>query len=390
MAMNTLSPKSGRPEIEIVLIGLGNIGRRFLQILDHKRDSLRTRYGLAFKLVGAADSRGAAIAQAGLDLAAVVRLKREGRSVAEYPAYGHPAMSAQRMLDQVQADVLCEASPVNLESGEPGLSCMRAAIHKGMHVVTTNKGPLVLAYAELAALAREKGVRLRFCGTVAGGLPAINLGQRDLAGATIERIEAVPNLTTSFILEKMTQGLTYERALAEAQAQGCAEADPSLDVQGWDAANKLVILANSVLGVPATLQDVNVQGIVALTSADLAEARAQGKVIKLVATAVRRNPAAACQDEGDDGEHVRPDSYTFTVAPTPLPADHPLAQLNGQQMGIVYYTDIYGTISAAILEKEPIPSAAALLRDMLSIYMDTPAAPETGALSVSHQEPFQT
>jgi homoserine dehydrogenase len=378
MAMNAASPKSSRPEIEIVVIGLGNIGRRFLQILDHKRDFLRTRYGLAFKLVGAADSRGAAIAQAGLDLAAVVRLKREGRSVAEYPACGHPAMPPQRMLDQVQADVLCEASPVNLESGEPGLSCMRAAIHKGMHVVTANKGPLVLAYAELAALAREKGVRLRFCGTVAGGLPAINLGQRDLAGATIERIEAVPNLTTSFILERMTHGSTYERALAEAQAQGCAEADPSLDVQGWDAANKLVILANSVLGVPATLQDVNVQGIVALTPADLAEARAQGRMIKLVATAVRRNPAAACQDKGDDGEHGRLDSYTFTVAPTPLPADHPLAQLSGQQMGIVYYTDIYGTISAAILEKEPIPSAAALLRDMLSIYMDTPAAPETG------------
>jgi homoserine dehydrogenase len=375
--MNASSPKSGRQEIEIVVIGLGNIGRRFLQILDHKRDSLRTRYGLAFKLIGAADSRGAAIAQAGLDLATVVRLKREGRSVAEYPACGHPAMSAQRMLDQVQADVLCEASPVNLESGEPGLSCMRAAIHKGMHVVTANKGPLVLAYAELAALAREKGVRLRFCGTVAGGLPAINLGQRDLAGATIERIEAVPNLTTSFILERMTHGSTYELALVEAQAQGCAEADPSLDVQGWDAANKLVILANSVLGVPATLQDVNVQGITALTPADLAKAQAQGKVIKLVATAVRRNSAA-----------VRQDSYTLTVAPTPLPADHPLAQLNGQQMGIVYYTDIYGTISAAILEKEPLPSAAALLRDILSIYMDTPIAPETGALSVSHQELF--
>jgi homoserine dehydrogenase len=261
-------------------------------------------------------------------------------------------MSAHELVRQVQADVLCEASPVNLGDGEPGMSCMRAAMDKGMHVVTPNKGPLVLAYPGLTALARERGVELRFCGTVAGGLPAINMGQRDMAGATIYQLEALPNLTTSFILDKMSQGQSYAQALAEAQAQGCAEADPSLDVEGWDAANKLVILANSVLGVPATLDDVAVQGITGVTAADLERARTEGNVIKLVASAVRQAEEA----------------YTLTVAPTPLPLAHPLARLSGQQMGIVYHTDIYGTISAAILEEEPVPSAATMLRDLLSIY----------------------
>jgi homoserine dehydrogenase len=259
---------------------------------------------------------------------------------------------------------------------------MRAAMRKGLHVVTANKGPLVLAYPELAALAREQGVCLRFCGTVAGGLPAINLGQRDLAGATIERLEAVPNLTTSFILanvfaQRMAQGLTYEQALAAVQAQGCAEADPSLDVEGWDAANKLVILANSVLDVPATLKNVCVQGITGVPLADLQDARSQGKVIKLVASAIR-------QAEGTEHD-PRKRSYTFTVAPTLLPADHPLARLGGQQMGIVYQTDIYGTVSASILEKEPIPSAAAMLRDLLEYPLNNwgkPAqAPVSGASS---------
>ena len=125
-------------------------------------------------------------------------------------------------------------------------------------------------------------------------------------------------------------------------------------MEGWDAACKLVILTNSVLNVPATLDDVDVQGITGVTLPDLQEAKAEGKVIKLVASAVR------CTDG----------SYTLTVAPTPLPADHPLARLGGQQMGIVYHTDIYGTISAAILEKEPIPSAATMLRDLLSIYAE--------------------
>jgi homoserine dehydrogenase len=345
--------KSGHTDtVRLIVSGLGNIGRRFLEILEHKADLLRTRYGLTFQIVGAADSRGAVFDPQSLDTATIVRLKKEARSIADYSARRHSASSPLELIEEVSADALCEATPVNLQDGEPGLSCMRAAMHKGMHVVTPNKGPLVLAYPELIALAREMGVHLRFCGTVAGGLPAINLGQRDLAGATIHRLEALPNLTTSYILDQMSRGMTYEEALAAAQAQGCAEADPTLDVEGWDAANKLVILANSVLGVPATLEDVSVQGITALTLADLERARTNGQAIKLLATAAR-------QADGN---------YALTVAPTPLPADHPLARLGGQQMGIVYHTDIYGTISAAILEEEPIPSAATMLRDLLSIY----------------------
>jgi homoserine dehydrogenase len=344
--MKTLKP------IRLVIIGLGNIGRRFLDVLDRKADHLDARYGLSFQIVGAADSRGAAMSPEGLDLPTIIRLKSRGDSVASYPQHGTPGMAPLELVRQVSADVLCEASPVNLQDGEPGLNCMRTAMEKGMHVVTPNKGPLVLAYPELTALAAARNVRLLFCGTVAGGLPAINLGQRDMAGATIERLEALPNLTTSFILAQMAGGLTYASALAAAQAQGCAEADPSLDVDGWDAAIKLVILANSVLGIPATLDDVDVQGITGITLDDLQAAQAEGKVIKLVASAVRRQ----------DG------TYALTVGPTPLPGSHPLARLSGQQMGIVYHTDIYGVISAAILETEPVPSAATMLRDLLTIY----------------------
>jgi homoserine dehydrogenase len=343
-------------QVRLVAIGLGNIGRRFLQVLIAKADLLREQYGLVFRLVGAADSGGAALrlgGAAGLDLQAIVALKEQQRSVAHYPACGQPGLAPLALVQQAEADVLCEASPVDLESGEPGLSCIRTALGKGMHVVISNKGPLVLAYSELTALARKQGLQLLFCGTVAGGLPAINLGRRDLAGATIHRLEALPNLTTSFILDRMTGGQSYDQALAAAQAQGCAETDPTLDVDGWDAAFKLVILANSVLGVRATLDDVHVQGITGVTQRDLQAARDENRVIKLVATAER---------------HPRDGTYRLSVAPTPLPAAHPLARLSGQQMGIVYHTDIYGVISAAILEEEPVPSAATMLRDLLSIY----------------------
>jgi homoserine dehydrogenase len=156
----------------------------------------------------------------------------------------------------------------------------------------------------------------------------------------------------------MARGLTYDQALAAAQERGCAEADPSLDVEGWDAANKLVILANSVLGMPATLDDVSVQGITGVTLADLEQARAKGQVIKLLASATLQADEL-CPPGG---------RYTLTVAPTPLPAEHPLARLGGQEMGIVYHTDIYGVISATIQERDPVPSAATILRDLLSIY----------------------
>ena len=162
-------------EIRFLLIGLGNLGRRFCELLVEKDVVLQERYGFALRLVGAADSRGTAYSPEGLSPALVAQLKREGRSIADYPDTGRPGESALALVMAAEADLLLEASPVNLSQGaEPGLSCIRAAMQKGMHVSTPNKGPLVVAFRELHELAAECGVKLRFDGTVAGGLPAIN------------------------------------------------------------------------------------------------------------------------------------------------------------------------------------------------------------------------
>jgi homoserine dehydrogenase len=194
-------------------------------------------------------------------------------------------------------------------------------------------------------------VRLQFDATVAGGLPAINLGQRDLAAAQIERLEGVLNLTTNYILTRMAEDdLSYAAALAEAQMAGHAETNPSLDVEGWDAANKLVILAHSVLKYPATLAEVEREGITHLTVEALRGAAAAGKRIK---------PLARAEREGD--------RYRLRVGPVELPAGHPLAVLGAEQMGIVYDTDINGQIAMSIVEETPTPTAAAMLRDVCEI-----------------------
>lgn len=344
--------------VRYLLVGLGNLGRRFCEILLAKAPLLATRYDLAFQLVGAADSRGAAYAPAGLDLATVVQLKAAGGTVGDYPGVGRRGWAATALVAEAEADLLLEASPVNLEQGaEPGLTCMRLALQRGISVVTPNKGPLVVAYRELHALAVAHGAQLRFDGTVAGGLPALNLGQRDLRGAIVHRLEAVPNLVTGFIMDLLVEGVPWDEACARACAEGVLEGDGSWDLQGWDAAAKLVILANAVLDYPARLEEVTRQGITAVEVAALRAARERGQRYRLLARAERR-PAG---------------SYDLSVVPTPLSPDHPLGRLGRKQMGVVYHTDIYGTITAFIDEPDPLPSAATMLRDALDILVGGPA-----------------
>lgn len=339
--------------VRILLIGLGNLGWRFCDLLVEKGPQVEARYGLRLLLVAAADSRGAAYDPRGLDPARLSAIKQAGGTVADVRGAGRAGQAALELVGHAEADVLCEASPVNLSQGaEPGLSHVRTALERGMHVVTPNKGPLALAYRELHALAARQRVQLRFDGTVAGGLPALYLGQRDLRGGVVQRIEAVPNLVTGYILELLGDGLTWEKALKQAHTEGVLEADPSFDLDGWDAAAKLVILVNAVMDIPARLEDVDRAGITGLTGADVREARGAGQVYKLLASGERRADGRA----------------DLRVAPTLLSSGDFLAGLGRKQMGVVYHTDIYGTIMAAIDEPTPLPSAATMLRDIIDIF----------------------
>jgi homoserine dehydrogenase len=338
--------------VRFALIGLGNIGRNLLDILVHRQEAVAADYGLRFRLVGAADSSGVAIDDDGLDLERLVEIKLARSGCATYPGAGRPGVGALALVRSVHADILVDAAPTNLRDGEPGLSCVRAALAQGQHVVMADKGPLVLAFAELTQAARSAGLGLAYSGTVAGGLPTVNLGVRDLAGSGVSRVEGIFNGTTNYILTRMAdEQIGYEEALMGAQAAGIAEADPTLDVDGWDAANKLVIIANSVLRRLTTLADVTVQGIRAVTLEDLQQAQAQGRVIK---------PLAVAEWDGAD--------YRLSVGPVWLEREHPMAHARKWDMGVVYHTDYMGVISALIEEEGPVPTSAAVLRDMINLY----------------------
>ncbi len=332
--------------IDLILVGLGNVHQRLLYLLDSRRELLADRYGLRVRVVGAADSRGAVADRDGIDPAALLAHKKAGGNAGSFSG-GTPGATALDLLGRVRAGVLLEASPVNLVDAEPAASVVLAALDRGLNVVLANKAPLALRFGDLRRAAQASDARLAFSATVCGGLPVVNVGTRDLVAAQIRRVQGVFNSTSNYILTQMAAGQPYADALAEAQRRGIAETNPRLDVEGWDAANKLTIVANAVLGFDCTVRDVQpVEGV-----ANAPASGPDGGRVRLLGVAERRN----------DG------GYDLSVRPVALPREHKLAQVDGWQMGVLFESDLFESIFIAIDERGPTGTAAAMLRDVVNL-----------------------
>lgn len=343
--------------VRFLLTGLGNVGVPLLEILQSRASLLMERYRLELLPVGVADSGGAAVSPNGLDLASVLEVKRAKGSVASLPGVGRPGMSGRALVRDVKADLLLEATPTSLKDGQPGLDITRDALMRGMPAVLASKGPLVLGYAELAAMSDLESPgrpALRFSGAAGAAMPLVSLGRGDLALGKLGRFEGVLNNTSHLLLCRMAEGKTYEAALAEAQALGIAETDPSLDVDGWDTASKLVILANAVMRVPTTLKDVSVTGIRGVTRAELDAARAKGGQVLLLAR----------------GEPLGGGKWEWSVRPTGVDAAHPLSRLGAMEMGAVFRSDLHGVNTIINAEQGARGTGAAMLKDVLEIFPD--------------------
>ena len=264
--------------MKITLLGFGTVGQGLAEALAEKKHFFDER-GLDFDLVAVADSQSSAWDPGGLDPAVLVERKRNTGTV------GDSDKTALKLLREVETDIVVEVTPGNPKSGEPALSHIREALNSSMHVVTANKMPLALHFAELRETSAKKGARLRYSACVGGGMPVLETGLECREVEEISAIEGVLNATSNFILTRMgDEGSDYGTALAEAQALGYAEADPSLDVEGFDAAAKLVILADHVMGRSLTLADVNpLRGIRGITPSDVRSAASKGKAVRPLA-----------------------------------------------------------------------------------------------------------
>jgi homoserine dehydrogenase len=315
---------------DLILVGYGNVSRRFESLLAEHRPSLARVVAIATRRHGCT---------------------YDGKVVnTSTLPFLRDALTRSAAAAKQQRLVVVETTTLDVERGEPAASHIRTALAGGAHVITANKGPVAVAYRALARAAVRADRRFLFEGAVMDGVPIFNLVRETLPGVRIDGFRGVVNSTTNFILTAMERGQRFEDALAEMQARGIAEADASLDIDGWDAAAKTAALANVLLDANITPQTVDRSGIGPDTGARAREALAAGRRIKLVARAQR------------DGRRI-----TARVAPEELPGDDLLAMLEGQQNALILKTDMLEEIAVVQRSGSLTQTAYALLSDLLSI-----------------------
>lgn len=346
--LTTTDGTDGRPGARVAnlaVIGLGNVGSALVDLLLERGDQVRDELGLDLRVTGVMSRRiGMVSAPGGLDLVSLA-----AGELPEGAAYDADAVGP--WLERCDADVLVELTTVDLESGQPAVGFLRAALERGIHGITANKGPVVHAYRELDALAAEHGVRFRFEAATADCLPVYNLYRESLPLERPHRVRGLLNGTTSVILETMESGGTFADGVAEAQRRGIAEADSSLDVDGFDSAVKVVAIANVLMDADLRLGDVDVVGIRDIDPDAVRAAAAAGTRIRLVAVVER----------GDDGTvHGR-------VAPTRLAPDDPFANIGAMALGLHFEGDLMPGLTVVGHDLEPRQTAYGVLADVVSV-----------------------
>lgn len=337
-------------QVRIWVVGFGTVGQWVVRALHTHADTLADRHGFAPLVVGVANARDGFVHRSeGLDLPTLLDLAGSGRPLTEHPAAGH-VPSALEGLRATDADLLVEVTASPSADGEPGFTHMREALDRRIPVVTSNKWPVALHGVELAELARRQGVAFRAESTVMSGTPVLSTLVDGLAGTTPTAVRGILNATANFILSAMTNGQSYEGALAEAQAIGLAERDPTADVDGHDAMAKTMILAALVFGRQLRPEQVVRRGITGIARADLDEAVQAGTRIKLVASL----------EPSQDGLEAR-------VEPVQLRADDPLASVEGVTNAVVCRAEPVGEVSVIGPGAGPALAGQGVFSDLIAV-----------------------
>jgi len=269
--------------MRIILCGFGVVGQSFAKLLESRSEDLYARYGLKPRIVGVFDRNGSAVNASGLDISRLIDVKKKHNSVKKYSETKNN-VSGIEMINDLEAEVLIETTQSNYKDAEPGMTHIVNAMKRGMHVISVNKGPLALAFPSLMELADYNRVLFRFSGTVGGGTPILDFARNSLRGEQIVSFDGILNGTTNYILTNMEDGMSFNDALNDAKQKGYVEADESLDLDGLDAAAKLVILANWIMGMKVTMPNIKITGIRKIDSSDIKRAAEKNSVIKLIAS----------------------------------------------------------------------------------------------------------
>lgn len=334
--------------MDIGLIGFGGVGQAFIKLLLKKKEYLYEKYKITINLKYIINSTGGIYDSEGINLLELKNYLESGNEISKYLKWGN--FNIDTIITNRDVDTIIELTHTNIKNGEPGLTHIRKALINKINVVTGNKGPILLKYKELKELANENKVSLMAGCTTGGALPSINGGVIEVAGSEITYMECILNGTTNYILTEMSdKNISYEEALITAQKLGIAELNPEIDVEGYDTAIKIIILANIILNANLTLKDVKIKGITNVKSEYLKKLKEEGKKLKLI------------------GIIKNDKEVKVEVQLCEIDRNHPLYCVDGKNKGITYKTDSIGDITIIGGASGTENAAAAILRDLINM-----------------------
>ena len=335
--------------VRLVLVGFGNVGSALARLIAAKHPEAKERYGLDLRVVAiATGTHGMALDPEGLDLTRALEIRERAGNLSELST-GSAQTDIPSLLKKIEAEAVLESVPVNYETGQPALSYLQAALERGMHAITANKGPVVHGYRALTEIAQATGSRFLFEATVMDGAPIFSTWREGLPGARLMSFRGILNSTTNYLLTEMEAGKSFESALEEAQAIGVAETDPSGDIDGWDAAVKVAALATVLMETQLGIEEVERQGIGELDAAQIREALGAGQRWKLICSVWR--------EENKVLGRVRPER----VGP-----EDPLYHVRGTSSQITFSSDVLGDLTIMGTDPGPGTTAYGMFADLLN------------------------
>lgn len=336
--------------IKIAILGFGNVGKAFAKLLSEKETEIFEKFNLYVSVVAiSTKSKGCLVNENGIDLNGILNDLKTLNHFDEKRS-DYKVMSSIEVAESIDYDILFELTPLKIFSGQPAIDHISAALNRGKHAVSANKGPIAWAFEQLRDLAAKNNVLFYYETTVMDGTPVFNLVDETLKLCKVTKIIGILNSTTNFILEEIANGKSYDEAIAEGKKRSFVEEDPSMDTEGWDAAAKTAALLNVLMGANITPYDVDRKGIEDITYEQIKEAEKRGNVIKLI-----------CYGGIEDGKVIA------RVRPEEVHKNSLLSNINGTTSIVSITTDLMGTVSIVEHEPEIEQTAYGVFSDLIRV-----------------------
>ena len=341
--------------IKIAILGFGNVGRAFARLLTEKQEEIYSKFNVKVDVVAVSTrSKGCLVNEGGIDLMSVLN-ELEKYNHFDESRSDYKDISSMEIAESADYDILFELTPLQIFSGQPAIDHIKTALNRKKHAVSANKGPIAWAFKSLNDLAAENNVLFYYETTVMDGTPVFNLVDETLKFCKVTEVKGILNSTTNFVLEEIAKGKSYDEVIQEGKKRGFVEEDPSMDIEGWDAAAKTAALLNVLMGADITPYDIDRKGIEDISYKKIKEAEARGNVIKLV-----------CYGGIEAGK------ITARVTPEEVSKNSLLASITGTTSIVSITTDLMGTVSIVEHEPEIEQTAYGVFSDLVRVLSNNP------------------